>query len=112
MNDIRTEIKFGATVAVPVEEVELAKTHDYLKWRKDRVAQELGIKIADEKGWRDEHMSSGLIIAEMRLYVFTPNELIDYMNAKFKAKLQHMAATEEYLTEDQREVLMIQSERF
>lgn len=112
IHDIKTEIKFGATIAIPTEHIKQAKTHELLQYKKDSVARDLGMKIADEKGWVDEHESGDLTIAEMRLYVFTPAELMDFMDAKFKAKLRHMAATEEYLTDREREVLMIQSERF
>lgn len=110
MSDIKTEIMFGAAVAEAKEQVDL--THgDMLDWKKGSVARDLGMRIADEKGWndREEH---GMYISDIRLYVFTPNELADYMEAKFKARLRKMAATETYLTDEQRNALMIQSERF
>lgn len=108
---VNGEIVFAATVAVPKEQIEQAKTHNLMDYKKDRMAQDLGLKIADEKGWLDRE-DGDMAIAEMRLYVFTPAELMDYCHAKFKAKLQQMAATEEYLSDHQREALMIQSERF
>lgn len=109
--NIKTEIEYGATVAVEKERIDLSNG-ELMKWKKEKVAADLGRKIAEDKGWQDEHESGGLVMAEMRLYVFTPAELMTYMDAKFKARLQHMAATEGYLTDHQREALMIQSERF
>lgn len=108
---VNGEIVFGATVAVPKEQIELAKTHNLLDYKQDAMARDLGLKIMEEKGWltREE---GDLVISDIRLYVFTPAELMDFCHAKFKAKLQQMAATEEYLTDHQREALIIQSERF
>lgn len=111
MNDIKTEIAFGAGVCVTKQLVDEAKTHDFVDYKKEGAARDLGMKIAEEKGW-DVREDGDLIFMDMRLYVFTPMELKDYMDAKFKAKLRHMAATEEYLSPAQREALIIQSERF
>lgn len=111
MRDIKTEVKFGATIATDKEQIKLAKTHDFLQYQKDKMAADLGRKIAEEKGWYD-HPMGDMVVSDIRLYVFTPNELTDYMDAVFKSKLRHMAATEEYLTDEQRMALMIQSERF
>lgn len=104
------EIVFGATVSVTREEAELSKM-DIMRYKKDKMACDLGVKIMEEKGWTD-YEDHGMFIADVRLYVFTPAELMDFMSAKFKKKLQEMAANEEYLTEHQREALLIQSERF
>lgn len=110
MQDIKTEIVYGATVAVPKEEINLAKG-DVLQWKKDRMSQELGMKISDEKGWYD-HDDGKIVMSDIRLYVFTPAELMTYLDARFKKRLREMAANEEYLTDEQREALIIQSERF
>lgn len=107
---VNGEIVFGATAAATKEIIEQSNG-DAFKYKKDHIARDLGMKIADEKGWV-ERGEGDMVVAEIRLYVFTPAELIDFCDAKFKAKLQKMAATEKYLTDDQREVLMIQSERF
>lgn len=107
---VNGEIVFGATVAVSKEEAELSKM-DIMRYKKDKTACDLGVKIMDEKGWTD-YEDNGMVMADVRLYVFTPAELMDFMHAKFKKKLQQMAATEEYLTQHQRDALMIQSERF
>lgn len=104
------EIVFSATVAVPKEDIVLS-SGDIMRWKKDKLACDLGVKIADEKGWT-EYEDGAMMFADIRLYVFTPAELMDFMHAKFKKKLQEMAANEEYLTPSQREALMIQSERF
>lgn len=104
------EIVFGATVAVTKNEMQMSK-HDIMYYKKDKMACDLGVKIMQEKGW-SHYEDNGLFVAETRLYVFTPAELMDFMHAKFKKKLQEMAKNEEYLTESQREALMIQSERF
>lgn len=107
---VNGEIVFGATVAEPLHIIEEVK-HDIMRFRKDKIAQDLGIKIAEEKGWT-EFVRDDMQFAELRLYVFTPTELMDFMHAKFKAKLQKMAVEEDYLTDHQREALIIQSERF
>lgn len=108
---VNGEIVFGATVAVPKEQIELAKTHNLLEYKQDAMARELGEKIMEEKGWLSRQ-EGDIVISDVRLYVFTPAELMDYCHAKFKAKLQKMAAEESWLSDHQREALMIQSERF
>lgn len=110
MQDIKTEVVFGATVAESKDNIDLSKG-DLLQWRKDRTAQDLGMKISEEKGWYD-HDEGDMVISNIRLYVFTPVELGLFMDAKFKKRLREMAINEEYLTDEQREALMIQSERF
>lgn len=107
---VNGEIVFGATVAVDKEQAEQSKMK-MLEYKKDSVARELGMKIADEKGWVDFE-EENIIRSEIRLYVFTPAELRDFCDAKFKAKLLDMAANEPYLSDHQREALIIQSERF
>ena len=107
---VNSEIVFSATVAVDKEQAEQSNM-DIVRYKKDSIARDLGMKIADEKGWID-YEENGSIRADLRLYVFTPAELRDFCDMKFKAKLLEMAANEEYLTEHQREALRIQSERF
>lgn len=111
MEDIKTDITFGATVAVTSEELKTARVPSLLDYKQERMAQDLGMKIAEEKGWSVRH-EDDLVLSELKLYVFTNNELKDYMDAKFKAKLQYMAATEDHLTSKERQLLMDQSERF
>lgn len=108
---VNGEIVFSAAIAVPKEEVELGRNHDLMRYKKEKMACDLGVKIVNEKGWTD-YEDNGMVMTDIRLYVFTPAELMDFMHAKFKKKLQEMAANEDYLTEHQREALMIQSERF
>lgn len=110
LQDIKTEIKFGATSFCTKEEVEHYRGEIKI-WRRYRIAEELGRKIAEAKGWTEREDSMGNI-SSINLYVFTASELKDFMDAKFKAKLRHMAQSEEYLTDHQREALIIQSERF
>lgn len=107
---VNGEIVFSATVAVDKERAEQSNM-DLLRYQKDSMARDMGMKIADEKGWVDFE-EENLIRSEIRLYVFTPAELRDFCDAKFKAKLLDMAANEPYLTDHQREALIIQSERF
>jgi hypothetical protein len=107
---VNGEIVFSAVSAVDKERAEESNM-DIVRYNKDHIARDLGMKIAEEKGWHD-YEEDGLIKSEIRLYVFTPAELRDFCDAKFKAKLLDMAANEEYLTEHQREALRIQSERF
>ncbi len=107
---VNGEIVFSASAAATKEIIKMSegKAFDY---QKEKIARDLGMKIAEEKGWV-ERQEDDITIAEIRLYVFTPAELMDFCDAKFKKKLQKMAAEEPYLTPREREVLMIQSERF
>lgn len=107
---VNGEIVFSAAVAVDKEQAKLLK-YKMLDYQKNKMACDLGVKIAEEKGWYD-YEDGCLLKSEIRLYVFTPGELKDFVGAKFKAKLQHMAATEEHLTPEQRGLLITQSERF
>lgn len=107
---VNSEIIFSATVAVDKQAAEQSKM-DMLRYKQDSIARDLGMKIADEKGWTDFE-ENGMIKSEIRLYVFTPAELRDFCDVKFKARLLEMAANEDYLTDHQREALVIQSERF
>jgi DNA-binding NarL/FixJ family response regulator len=109
--NVNGEIVFSTTVAVTKMLADQHKSDDYIDYRKERAAMDLGAKIAEEKGWNVTILDD-IITMDIRLYVFTPTELKDYMDAKFKAKLREMAANEKYLTDREREVLMIQSERF
>jgi hypothetical protein len=85
MSDILTEIKFGVSFAVTTQDIALAK-FDVLARQKEKFARDLGVKIMQAKGWK---MRPGgeLAICEQTLYVFTPNELRDYVDAKLKQKL-------------------------
>jgi hypothetical protein len=50
MSDIRTEIQFGATAAVPSYEIKSSKT-DAINYRRALAAREMGLRIAAAKGW-------------------------------------------------------------
>lgn len=92
MSDIQTEIRFGATVAVDKEQIKQSKTN-ILAHRKEEVAQTLGPKIAKAKGW-NMRPEGNTVICEMSLYVFTPNELRLFLDAKMKQKLIDMSQRE------------------
>jgi hypothetical protein len=109
LQDIKTEIKFGASVAVSKENIILSKG-DLLERQEDRLAHELGVKICREKGWY-HHDQDDMVLSDISLYVFTPNELSLYLDAKLKAQLRRTTETETHLTDDQRKLLMLQSER-
>lgn len=112
MHDIKTDTEFGATVSISDDEV-AEKAEGYTEYKLSVQASELGLLIAEKKGWKSSWVPSmGFTEYNLRLRVFTPNELKDYMDAKFKAKLQHMASSEGFLTDDQRQALLILSERF
>jgi hypothetical protein len=106
----QNKIEFHAVVAIDRDEIKMSKG-DVIAWRQDAKASDLGRLIAKTKGWRTAP-EGPMHNSYLDLYVFTWGEHRDYMDAAFKAKLQHMAATEKYLSDEQREALMIQSERF
>lgn len=85
MSDILTEIEFGCTASVTKEEI---KTHkaDILAYRREKQAADLGVLIAKEKGWQMKRQGD-IAISTLILYVFTPNELRDFIDAKLKKKL-------------------------
>ena len=112
MSDIKTDIRYGATVAFSKEELEHSN-FEIIPYKLERQAADLGVFILNKKGWiQEEHPDMEITEYRRNLYVFTPNELRDYMDAKFKERLQNMAAKENWLNEDQRHALMVQSERF
>lgn len=80
MSRVNGEIVFSARIAVDKEQAEHSKV-EMLKYQKEKMACELGTKIAKEKGW-DEREEGGNIIAEINLYVFTPQELKDFVDLK------------------------------
>jgi hypothetical protein len=91
---VNGEIIFSATVGIDKDQAEQAILEEMLRHKKERLAQDLGMKIAEEKGWNDfeEH---GLLKSEIRLYVFTPQELKDFMDLKYAHKLKEMGITDE-----------------
>lgn len=111
LHDIKTEIKFGAMVAFSTVELEITEAK---KYKKDHIAANLGLKIAEAKGWIEfsDPVNPEIEIAELRLYVFTPNELADYMDAKFKMRiLQRIETDGDKITEQTREELHMIAER-
>ena len=89
MSDIRTEIEFHITVAVSKVEMQESKDMKVIDYKKERQAAEFGMLIMKEKGWKQvEPDQDGIgIIASQRLFIFTPNELKDYIDTKLKQKL-------------------------
>lgn len=106
----QNKIEFHAVVVTDREQIEQAK-FNILNHRQDNQARELGLLIAQTKGWKSKP-TGDTYTSHLDLYVFTRNELHDYMDSVFKEKLLHMANTAEYLTDEQREALRIQAERF
>lgn len=90
---VNGEVIFSATVAVDKTQAEESKMK-MVEYQQDKIAQELGMKIAEEKGW-DEYERDNLLISEIRLYVFTPQELKDFMDLKYTHKLKEMGITDE-----------------
>lgn len=89
MQDITTEIKFGAASAVNKEQIQQSKM-DIIKYKQTQAAHDLGEKICDVKGWK-MRPEGDLCISEINLYVFTPLELKNYIEAKIKSHLLLMA---------------------
>lgn len=89
MSDIRTEIEFHINVSVSKIEMQESKDMRVVEYKKERQAADFGVLIMKEKGWRQiEPDQDGVgIIASQRLFIFTPNELRDYIDAKLKQKL-------------------------
>ena len=104
------KIEFHAVVAIDREEMKRSKVN-IINYKQEAQASDLGRLIAKTKGWIS-HAEGSMFVSKLDLYVFTRNELQDYIDAVFKAKLQHMADTEKHLSDEQREALRNQSERF
>lgn len=109
MSDITTEIQYGATVAIASHEVKLSKM-DIIRDKKERVGAEMGVKIANAKQW-GMRPEGDLAILSLSIYVFSPNELTDYMNAKFKERLIEMAE-DDWVDAKSRLVVRAMAERF
>lgn len=90
---VNGEIIFSATVAVDKQLADQSNG-DAVKYKKDQIARELGMKIAEEKGWTDWE-DENLLMSEIRLYVFTPQELKDFMDIKYTRKLKEMGLLDE-----------------
>jgi hypothetical protein len=112
MQDIKTDTKFACTFAVPFEELKYSKDN-IIDWNKNHAALDLGRKISEVKDcWRFRNdFMPDMLVGEMRINVFTDNELSDFVEAKFKARLRKMS-TDNHWTPEQREALLIASERF
>lgn len=112
MQDIKTDTKFSCTFAIPLEEIKYHKD-DIIEWKKDRAALDLGRKISEVKDcWRMRYdWMPDMLVGEMQINIFTNNELSDFVEAKFKARLRKMS-TDDHWTPEQREALLIASERF
>lgn len=76
-----SEIRFGTSVGVSKEDLALYNHEDYLKYKLDHAAMDLGVLILNEKGWE---LDEGENIHHYRrnLYVFTAEELRDYVKSK------------------------------
>lgn len=94
---VNGEIVFGATVAVDKERAGKSTLVEMLKHKKERMAQDLGMKIAEEKGWED-YEEHGLLKSDIRLYVFTPQELKDFIDIKYAQKLREIGITNENIS--------------
>jgi len=93
---VNGEIIFSATVAVDKEQAEQSKMK-MVEYKQDKIAQELGLKIAEEKGW-DEYERDNMLISELTLYVFTPQELKDFLDIKYRKKLKELGLDHESLS--------------
>ena len=91
---VNSEIVFSGIVAVDKTRAEQSVLNEMLNHQKERMAQDLGMKIAEEKGW-DDFEEDGLLKSEIRLYVFTPQELKDFVDLKFQRRLKEIGATDE-----------------
>lgn len=89
---VNGEIVFSVSTAVDKEQAEQSKMK-MVEYQQDKWARQLGMKIAEEKGW-DEYETDNLLISELTLYVFTPQELKDFMDLKFKRRLKEMGIDE------------------
>lgn len=90
---VNGEIVFSVTSAVDKDQAEQSKMK-MVEYQQDKWAQQLGMKIAEEKGW-NEYERDNMLISELRLYVFTPEELKDFVDIKFQRKLKEMGISED-----------------
>lgn len=108
LSDIKTDIKFGATSTVTKTQIAESK-FDILGRQRERAAEDLGREIAKVKGWQ-MCPEGDLAISELRLYVFAPNELRDFLDAKLKKRMLELAQ-EDYVDDKTRQVVKMMSER-
>ena len=88
MGEIKTETQFGVEFSVDKQLVKQSKMK-VVDYEKDKYAAELGMKIAEIKGWErtDAPFSSNYETYRMKLYVFTPEELRKYVEGVILKKL-------------------------
>lgn len=76
----KTNIKFGVALAHNLEQVQQAYIDVVGMAREDR-ARKLGIAILEEKGWLSE-TTDGILYSNQELYVFTHEELKEFIENK------------------------------
>jgi hypothetical protein len=79
------KIEFHATVGIHRDQIKSAK-FNIINAEQDHRAREMGILIAQTKGWKTEPVDD-MHVSRLDLYVFTPTELKDYVDACLKQKL-------------------------
>lgn len=110
MSDITTEIRFGAAFGIDVELMKSAK-NDIIKSYRLQAGRELGEKIVEQKQWLiSPDVENKMYMGELRLLVFTPNELSLFVEVKIKSKLIEMSQRAE-TPDDFRQQLIDLSER-
>lgn len=111
MHDIRTPIEFTCQFSYRKEMLESSNI-DFIQCKRDRALQDFGMLVGKYKKpwWKEDFNSSINVYTQtFRMFVFSPNELTDYVEAKIKQKLQEMASRD--TEKDIAERLMMLSER-
>lgn len=85
---VKGDIIFSASVVVDRQQAEHSNV-DILKYKQDKYSMDMGMQIAEAKGW-EEVEDEERTISQLTLYVFTPQELKDFIDVKFQRKLREM----------------------
>jgi len=94
MGTVNSNIIFSATIELTNQIIDESMNGNYIEHKKKDMAHQLGLQIVEEKGWEVEVVEDRTLL-ELRLYVFTPQELKDFIDIKFQNKLEKMGITDE-----------------
>ena len=93
MKTVNSQIIFSAAIHLSGKIVDDSNVDDEIEHKKAMMANQLGLQIVKEKGWEVEVVEDYTSL-NIRLYVFTPQELKDFIDIKLQYKLEKMGITD------------------
>jgi len=93
MKTVNSKIIFSATIELTNQIIDESMNESYIEHKKKDMAHQLGLQIVGEKGWEVEVVEDRTLL-DIRLYVFTPQELKDFIDIKLQHKLEKMGITD------------------